>query len=150
MVDRRLDDVFDYISDFTTTAEWDPGTVTTVRREGDGGVGTRYLNMRRFGGRTVVLDYTVTDCVANHVFALHGRTPSLDALVRFTVREATVGPHRLWTRLTFTGDYQFRGRSRLARPILASSLEQVCDAGQHGLEQALLARPRSTDIRRVS
>lgn len=150
MVDRRIDDVFRYICDFTTTAEWDPGTVTTVRQEGDGGVGTWYLNTLRFGRRTVVLDYTVTECVENHVFALHGRNPTLDALVRFSVREATVGPHLLWTRLTFTGDYQFRGRSRLASPILASSLEQICDAGQQGLEKALLALPRSTDIRRVS
>jgi hypothetical protein len=31
--------VFDYLSDFTSTTDWDPGTVTTVRQDGDGGVG---------------------------------------------------------------------------------------------------------------
>ena len=30
IVDKPLDAVFDYLSDFTTTTEWDPGTVATV------------------------------------------------------------------------------------------------------------------------
>ncbi len=33
-----LDKVFAYLSDFTTTTEWDPGTVRTVRTAGDGGL----------------------------------------------------------------------------------------------------------------
>jgi len=39
---------FDYLSDFTTTTHWDPGTVSTKRLSGDGGVGTRYLNVSSF------------------------------------------------------------------------------------------------------
>ena len=34
--------VFAYLSDFTNTNEWDPGTVKTVKVSGDGGVGTTY------------------------------------------------------------------------------------------------------------
>jgi hypothetical protein len=30
VVEKPLDTVFDLLSDFTTTVEWDPGTVTTV------------------------------------------------------------------------------------------------------------------------
>ena len=30
IVDKPLDAVFGYLSDFTTTTEWDPGTVVTV------------------------------------------------------------------------------------------------------------------------
>ena len=36
--------MFAYLSDFTTTNEWDPGTVSTERVSGDGGVGTTYHN----------------------------------------------------------------------------------------------------------
>ena len=43
--------VFTYLSDFTTTNEWDPGTVRTTRISGDGGVGTSYRNVSRFAGR---------------------------------------------------------------------------------------------------
>src|SRR5690348_1031446 len=34
-----IEAVFAYLSDFTTTTEWDPGTVETTRRTGDGGLG---------------------------------------------------------------------------------------------------------------
>ena len=30
VVEKPLDAVFGYLSDFTTTTDWDPGTVTTV------------------------------------------------------------------------------------------------------------------------
>jgi hypothetical protein len=37
VVEKPLDAVFGYLSDFTTTTEWDPGTVVTVTQHGDGG-----------------------------------------------------------------------------------------------------------------
>ena len=43
--------VFAYLADFTTTTEWDPGTVETMLVSGDGGVGTRYRNVSSFLGR---------------------------------------------------------------------------------------------------
>jgi hypothetical protein len=43
VVENPLGAVFDYLSDFTTTTQWDPGTVTTVRQHGNGGIGTTYL-----------------------------------------------------------------------------------------------------------
>jgi hypothetical protein len=41
-VAKPLDEVFAYLSDFTTTTAWDPGTVKTVRISGDGGLGPAY------------------------------------------------------------------------------------------------------------
>ena len=32
VVEKPLDAVFGYLSDFTTTTDWDPGTVTSVQR----------------------------------------------------------------------------------------------------------------------
>jgi hypothetical protein len=37
IVGKPRDAVFGYLSDFTTTTEWDPGTVLTVTQHGDGG-----------------------------------------------------------------------------------------------------------------
>ena len=48
---------------FTTTTDWDPGTVTTVRLHGNGGVGTTYLNTSTFLGRTTQLTYVVDELV---------------------------------------------------------------------------------------
>jgi len=50
VADKPLDAVFGYLSDFTTTTDWDPGTVVTVNQHGDGGVGTAYLNTSTFLG----------------------------------------------------------------------------------------------------
>ena len=53
--------VFAYLSDFTNTNEWDPGTVKTVRVSGDGGVGTTYQNTSKFMGRETELTYEVVE-----------------------------------------------------------------------------------------
>ena len=63
VVGKPLDTVFGYLSDFTTTTEWDPGTVATVKQDGDGGVGTTYLNTSSFLGRTSQLTYVVQEFV---------------------------------------------------------------------------------------
>ena len=49
-VSQPIAKVWAYLSDFTTTEEWDPPTVSTVRRSGDGGVGTTYSNVSKFLG----------------------------------------------------------------------------------------------------
>lgn len=60
-VDRPVDQVFAYLGDFTHTEAWDPGTVSTTRTSGDGGLGTTYANTSQFMGRTVDLVYeTIT------------------------------------------------------------------------------------------
>jgi hypothetical protein len=59
VVDKPLKAVFDYVSDFTTTTDWDPGTVITMREHGNGGLGTTYRNTPRLLGRTTELTYLV-------------------------------------------------------------------------------------------
>ncbi len=63
VVEKPLDAVFSYLSDFTTTTDWDPGTVSTVRRHGNGGVGTTYVNTSTFLGRATQLTYVVDEVV---------------------------------------------------------------------------------------
>ena len=76
-VDTPLEKVFAYLSDFTTTTEWDPGSVRTVRVSGDGGVGTTYHNTSTFNGRETELVYEVTELVPQERFALRGVDPLL-------------------------------------------------------------------------
>jgi len=57
-VARPIESVYDYLADFSHTEQWDPGTVSTVRTSGDGGVGTVYHNVSEFLGRRAELDYT--------------------------------------------------------------------------------------------
>src|SRR6478672_3080031 len=71
-VGQPVDRVFAYLSDFTNTTEWDPGTVRTERVAGDGAVGTRYHNVSKFLGRETELDYLVVEHVPREKFALRG------------------------------------------------------------------------------
>ena len=68
--------VFDYLSDFTHTNEWDPGTVETRRTSGDGGVGTTYANTSEFMGRRSELTYETVEL----------RAPAPAAVPRHTTR----------------------------------------------------------------
>jgi hypothetical protein len=63
VIDKPRDAVFDYLSDFTTATEWDPGTVLTVNHHGDGGTGTTYLNTSTFLGRKTQLTYIVREFI---------------------------------------------------------------------------------------
>ena len=151
MVDRPIAQVFDYISDFTTSAVWDPGTSACHRVSGDGGEGTEYTKTWQRPGRRhgVEVRLTVTEYVPNRVFALHGSAGPVDSLLRFTVRPATAGPGRSCTRLTFTGDYQFRGWVRLLGPSLPRIVKRASDAVQVGLEDALLGLPANEGVSRA-
>ena len=71
--------VFDYLADFTTTEEWDPGTVRTVLLQGDGGIGTTYRNTSRFSGRETELVYEVVDFVRPERIVLRGENSTVVA-----------------------------------------------------------------------
>src|SRR5436189_3868874 len=71
--------VFAYLSDFTTTNEWDPGTVRTRRVSGDGGVGTTYHNTSKFLGRETELTYEVLEHRPDSRLALRGENSSVVA-----------------------------------------------------------------------
>ena len=69
-VQQAVGKVFAYLSDFETTTEWDPGTVSTVKVAGDGGPGTTYRNTSSFAGRETELEYVVQQREADRVFQL--------------------------------------------------------------------------------
>ena len=124
--------VFDYLSDFTRTTEWDPGTVSTVRVEGDGGVGTVYDNVSEFNGNRTELRYTVVDHVPHSLFRLRGETQRVTAVD--TMEIAAVGTG---TKVTYTADFTFRGVAKLATPFLGRAFRKLGDEAEEGLRGAL-------------
>jgi len=131
-VERPLSQVFDYLSDFTTTNEWDPGTVRTVRERGDGGVGTAYLNTSRFGGRETELTYVVEKLVPNELFALRGENKTVIAHDTMTFRETPGG-----TEVTYVADFEFKGPAKLMAPMLAPAFKKLGDEAEQGMRDAL-------------
>ena len=91
VTDKPVQAVFAYLSDFTTTTEWDPGTVSTVRQGGDGGVGTTYLNTSTFLGRTTQLTYVVDQLVDQQRIQLRGENKTVVSVDTMTFRPLAEG-----------------------------------------------------------
>jgi hypothetical protein len=129
---KPLDAVFGYLSDFTTTTEWDPGTLTTVRRHGDGGVGTTYLNTSTFLGRKTQLTYVVQELVDQKLIQLRGENKTVIAVDTMTFRGVDAG-----TEVTYTAEFTFKGPSRLLAPLLRPAFERLGKQAQSGMRAAL-------------
>jgi carbon monoxide dehydrogenase subunit G len=132
VTDKPLDRVFGYLSDFTTSADWDPGTVSTVRRSGDGGIGTTYLNTSKFLGRSTELAYVVTELVPGERFRLRGENQTVVSEDTMTFRAAGAG-----TEVTYTADFTFKGAARYLAPLLRPALNRLGNQAEDGLRQAL-------------
>ena len=124
--------VFAYLSDFTTTTEWDPGTVRTVRVSGDGGVGTTYRNTSKFAGRETELTYEVVEFAPPARIVLRGTNKTVDA--EDTI---SVAGHGTGSVVTYVAEFEFRGFAKYVAPLLAPALKKLGDDARKGLDDAL-------------
>jgi len=136
VADKPLAAVFGYLSDFTTTTDWDPGTVTTVRQHSDGGVGTTYLNTSRFLGRTTQLTYIVRDFIPGKRIQLRGENKTVIAVDTMTFRDVDAA-----TEVTYTAEFTFKGPARLLAPLLKPAFERLGNEAEAGLREALTRLP---------
>jgi uncharacterized protein YndB with AHSA1/START domain len=136
-VDKPLDEVFDYLSDFTTTTEWDPGTITTVRIAGNGEVGTRYLNTSTFAGRETQLTYEVEELVPNVRIALRGENRTVVAHDAMTFWPVGGGRADVRTQVIYIADFAFKGVAKVVAPLFKPAFAKLGHAAQTGLMNAL-------------
>lgn len=132
VVNKPLGAVFGYLSDFTTSTEWDPGTVRTVRKEGDGGVGTIYLNTSTFRGRTTELTYVVDDLVDQRLIQLRGENDTVVSVDTMTFRTVAAG-----TEVAYGVEFTFKGAARFVAPMLQPALERLGNEAEAGIREAL-------------
>lgn len=129
---RSAAEVFAYLSDFSTTTQWDPGTVSTERLSGDGGVGTRYSNTSKFNGRQTHLIYEVIEFVPGERIRLRGENDSITAIDTITVSPVFDG-----ARITYDADFTFKGIAAIAAPFLRGAFRKLGDEAAVGLRKAL-------------
>lgn len=131
--DATPEAVFAYLSDFTTTTEWDPGTVVTERVSGDGGPGTRYRNVSEFRGRQTELEYRVETLEAPSLIVLRGSNKTVEATDHMEISPRAGGG----SRVVYRADFTFKGLAKLATPFLGGALGKLGDEAQEGMRQAL-------------
>lgn len=133
-VEKPVESVWTYLTDFTTTEQWDPPTVSTERTSGDGGVGTTYHNVSRMLGREVEVDYEVVRFEPYEVFELTGSANgmSLRDTITFQSGEDT-------TTVTYRSEFSPHGVTKLASPVIAGGIEVLGSKVAASLEKHLLA-----------
>lgn len=134
-VDRPLADVWAFLADFTTTEEWDPGTLRTTRRSGDGGVGTVYDNVSKFAGRESKLIYTVETFEPERLLRLRGENPAVTTTDTMTF----TGDDRR-TTVDYVAGFEFHGWPRFVVPLMGPLFKRLGDQAADGMRQALSRR----------
>lgn len=133
IVNRPIDEVFAYLSDFENTNEWDPGTVETRRTSGDGGLGTTYANTSEFVGRKVDLTYTTVGYDSPTFFSCQGKNASSTATDTMTfTREGER------TQIHYRADFTFHGLVKLVAPfVVKPKLSDLADETIEDIRTAL-------------
>jgi carbon monoxide dehydrogenase subunit G len=134
-VPHPVERVFDYLSDFTHTNDWDPGTVETRRTSGDGGVGTTYDNTSDFMGRRVELTYETIVCERPARLQFRGtnkQATTTDTMTFTPASDATA------TEIHYRADFEFGRLVGLVAPLFVKpKLNELADETVDQLQRTL-------------
>ena len=132
----RRERAFDFVADFSTTQEWDPG-IQAATRLGDRpiGVGSRFELVSRFGSteQTIVYEITAYARPTSVTFVGEGKTFRGTDAISFSDEGGG-------TRVTYVADLGPKGLTALARPVITGRLDAMSDDAGDGLRRALDAR----------
>ena len=137
---HEREDVFAYLSDFSTTEEWDPGVVEAERlNDAPVGEGTEFRLVAGFLGRKTALTYRIVECDPPHAVTFRGENATVISNDRITFEEAGEG-----TRITYDAELALKGPLRLADPLLGLAFNRVGDRALAGLNNQLApAQPKA-------
>ena len=131
---RPIEQAFAYLSDFSTTEEWDPGTSHAARLDaGPIRQGTRFKLRARFLSRESDLVSEITELESPRRVVLRGENAAVVSLDEMTFEPADNGG----TRISYDARLSFKGPLGLADPLLAFAFRRVGDRALVGMRAAL-------------
>ncbi len=130
---RPPDEMFTYLSDFSSTQEWDPGVIE-AERLGDAPVreGTEFRLLASFLGRKIPLTYRIVEYDPPSAVTFRGESSTVVSLDRITFEPFDVG-----TRITYDADLALKGPLKLAEPLLRIAFKRVGARALAGLRKTL-------------
>ncbi len=133
-VERPVEEVFRYVSDFQTCQEWDAtATAATRLNPGPVGKGARYQVFCALPVGQLELEYEITDYVENEKVVLLGKG-------RFFDVEDTIlfSPTESGCEVDYTARFDYRAGMGAIAPAMKSGLERMgYESIQVGMKQAL-------------
>ena len=134
-VDRPIDRVAAFLSDFTTTAQWDPHTASCHRLDsGPLRLGARFENVQRLAGHDSTLVYEVTEYEPGRRIVLEGGNDTVRTRDEMTFAETGDGE----TTVTYTVDVRLLGAAKLGELLVPAVMKKVADDGEDGMRERLL------------
>jgi uncharacterized protein YndB with AHSA1/START domain len=131
--------VYAFLADFRSVAEWDPSITSSELTAGVAGeVGSAYRVVTETTGPDVVLDYTTTEVDPPLTVALKGENDSLTSVDTITVDPADGGG----SAVTYDAVLELKGLRKIADPLLGIGFHRLGDKARDGLARRL-AEPLS-------
>jgi carbon monoxide dehydrogenase subunit G len=136
-VDRPVDEVAKYLSDFRTTEQWDPHTARCEREDtGPLGVGSRFVNTQRIGPLRSKYTYEITEFEPGRRVVLHSKSGSAD----LTDSMSFAGDANR-SSVTYVAEVQLKGVARAGEPLFRLLMNRLADDGARGMKDALHRLP---------
>lgn len=129
-----IEAAFDYVADFATTAEWDPG-IAEGRRVGEGpiSVGSTFEVVADFSGRRLPLTYEITEYERPRRVVLAGEGSTFRGLDEISFAPGAGGG----TRITYAADIRLKGLLALAEPFMKGRFDEMAKKAVAGLKERL-------------
>jgi hypothetical protein len=140
-VELPAHEVFDYIADFSTTAEWDPGIRSARRLDPEAaavGLGSRFELRADLKVLTAPLVYEITTHEAPNRVVLRTRNLLVEGVDDVTVEALT----DTRSRVRWEAEFSFRGPGALLDPLLQPGFRWVGAKAVRGLTEVLQRRAR--------
>jgi len=130
---KSPEEVFAYLSDFSTTAEWDPGVHEAERLdEGEIGEGSAFRVVADFLGRKEKIEYRIIEFDPPTVVTLRGENATAVSLDRITCEPFGGG-----ARISYHADLTMKGLLKFADPLLALLFARIGDRALAGLRATM-------------
>lgn len=132
---RPPDEVFTYLADFRSVADWDPSITESVHINADEPieVGAKFRVTTKTTGRDVVLEYTTTELEKPDRIVLRGENGSMISIDTITIKATAQGG----SSVTYRADIELKGARKLADPLMQLGLKRLGDRARDGLEKKL-------------
>lgn len=139
--DVPIEAAFDYIADFDHADEWDPNTAGARRLDGGPlGAGSRFELQVRMGGRTVPMEYRITEFERPVRVVLVGEGSGVESIddIRFERRGDL-------TAVDYRADIRLGGVLRLLQPFLGGTFAKIGRDAAAGMRRELARVARQAD-----
>jgi carbon monoxide dehydrogenase subunit G len=131
---RPPDEVFAYLADFRTVAEWDP-SITESTHINDGEpiqVGAIFRVVTKNGPSETVLEYTTVELEKPHRIKLRGEN---DSMISDDV--ITVEPDGSGSKVNYDATIELKGIRKVGDPLMQLGLKRLGDKARDGLTEKL-------------